>query len=343
MARRKSARKARQGGTNTLKLMNIALIIIVAGLVIYIMWPSISLAIRGQPLGKTLSGINNPLSLAQLDVINNAPNSYFEQAGQMMLNLSIPGEGVSNSTYYASSSDFQIALVKSVVLPGYSYGGKPSVIYIGATSCLWCGENRWAMALALSRFGSFNSLYTGYSAIHDQDLPTLYWKPQDLYVNGSANFGNMYSSSYINFFSVEYDSNITSGFQFPTTSAPIGYFVARAPNASYSGAMKYMNSTNAFSGTPFTSWGSVINRGADAVVLGTPQNASVSAGGEIPLTYMTHQQVFGQLSSFNTTFAVEEYAAADVYIAELCPSINNSAPICSLPAIQAYEQKMGLS
>jgi hypothetical protein len=68
----------------------------------------------------------------------------------------------------------------------FSYNGKPSVIYIGAISCVWCGENRWAMAMALSRFGSFNSLYIGYSSIHDGDVPTLYWKPQELGVNMTA-------------------------------------------------------------------------------------------------------------------------------------------------------------
>lgn len=328
---------------NALKLMNAMLILIVAGLVVYIMWPSISLAIHGKPLGSTLSGINGPLSQSQLSVINNAPNSYFEKAGEAMLNVSIPGEALSNGVYYASSSNFQVALGQASQFPQFSYGGKPSVIYIGATSCVWCAENRWAMAMALSRFGSFNSLYTGYSSIHDGDVPTLYWKPQELYSNDTATFGNYYSSQYINFFSAEYDSNISAGFQFPTTSDPIGYFASRAPNSSYQTAMRYMNATQAFSGTPFTFWGTVINRGASGVVFGTPQNASVAQGGGLPLTYMTHQQIFGQLAGLNTTFAYEEYAVADVYIAELCPSVGNSAPVCSLPAIQAYEQKMGLA
>ncbi|MDE1865268.1 MAG: DUF929 family protein [Candidatus Micrarchaeota archaeon] len=343
MPRRTGRRKERGPEIRNLKIMNALLILIVAGLVIYIMWPSIKLAIAGQPLGKTLSGINAPLSPAQLSVINNAPDSYFERAGETVLNGSLPGEGVSNGVYYATSSNFQLVLGRVPQFPTFNENGKPSVIYIGATSCLWCGENRWAMALALSRFGSFNSLYIGYSAIHDADLPTLYWKPQELYVNGSTNFGNRYSSPYINFFSVEYDSNITSGFQFPPTSDPIGYFISRAPNSSYEQAMSYMNATQSFSGTPFTSWGSVINRGASGVVLGTAQNSSVSKGGDLPLTYMTHQQIFNQLQNLNTTFAYEEYAVADIYVAELCPSIGNSAPVCGLPAIQAYEQKMGLA
>ena len=77
--------------------------------------------------------------------------------------------------------------------------------------------------------------------------------------------------------------------------------------------------------------------------MGAPQNASIAQGSAIPLTYMTHQQIFNQLKGFNTTFAYEEYAVADVYVAQLCPSVSNSAPVCSLPAIQAYERKMGLA
>jgi hypothetical protein len=343
MARKRGSglEKRYRSGIRNLKIINAVLILMVAGLVVYVMYPSIITAVAGQPPGNRLTGINTPLTRSQLSVINNAPDSYFERAGEMMLNLSLPGEGLSNSVYYATN--FQVSLGQPYQFPKFFYNGKPSVIYIGAISCLWCGENRWAMAMALSRFGTFNGLYIGYSSIRDADLPTLYWIPQSIHTNGSANFGNMYSSSYINFFSAEYDSNISAGFEFPATSDPIGYFVDRAPNDSYSEAMQFMNATQAFGGTPFTLWGTAINRGASGVDLGIPQNESIAQSGAIPLTYMTHSQIFNQLNSFNTTFAVEEYAVADVYIAELCPSVNNSAPVCSLPAIRAYEQKMGLS
>ena len=329
-------------GIRNLKVMNVILIVVVAALVVYVMYPAIKGAFATKPLGSTLSGINNPLTQSQLAVINGAPNSYFEKAGEAMLNLSLPNEGVSNNIYYATN--FQISLNPTQQLPQFDYNGKPSAIYIGATSCLWCAESRWAMALALSRFGSFSGLYIGYSALHDADLPTLYWIEQDTNTSGSADFGNEYSSNYINFFAAEYDSNITSGFEFPSISSPVSYFVARAPNDSYLKAMQFMNATQAFSGTPFTFWGTVMNRGAAAVVFGIPQNESIAqSSGAIPLTYVTHSQMFSQLQSMNTTLAYEEYAAADVYIAEMCPSINNSAPVCSLPAIQTFEQKLGLA
>ena len=39
--------------------------------------------------GNTIAGINTPLTPAQLSVINNAPNSYFESAGERLLNNSL--------------------------------------------------------------------------------------------------------------------------------------------------------------------------------------------------------------------------------------------------------------
>jgi len=57
---------------------------------------------------------------------------------------------------------------------------------------------------------------------------------------------------------------------------------------------------------------------------------------------MSHTRVLEQLQQFNDGFAWAEYAAADVYVAYVCPSINNSAPICSLPAIQTLEARLGI-
>lgn len=322
-----------------LKLTNDILLGAVVVLVLYILYPHILSITRPPQLGNTTYGIDSKFSSSQLATINNAPNSYFQSAAEMMLNGSISGEQVGNDVY--AGTDFQIALKNPQQEPAYISNGKPSVIYIGAISCIWCGENRWAMALALSRFGNFSSLYTGYSSIHDGDVPTIYWKSNNYTSNGTT-YGNYYSSSYINFFSADYDSDINAGFELPAVANPISYFVQNAPNQTYQQAMEFMNSTNAFQGTPFTFWGTSINKGADGVVFGTPQNSSQNANYP-PLTFMTHKQILEQFASFNTTFAYEEYAAADVYVAEICSSLNNAPDVCSLSGIKSFESKMGLA
>src|ERR1700683_2287641 len=58
--------------------------------------------------------------------------------------------------------------------------GKPEMLYIGAEYCPYCGAERWAMIVALSRFGTFTGLSTVHSAVvngagqsePDPDTPT---------------------------------------------------------------------------------------------------------------------------------------------------------------------------
>ncbi len=306
-----------------LRILQYEVIILVVAVVVLaanVLYPTIQTALKGnsQPLGHTTAGIDALLSSAQLAVINNASNNNFEIAGERLLNRTINNQVVVGNTPQAKALLFN---------------GKPSVVYIGAISCIFCGENRWAMALALSRFGNFSRLYIGYSSLGDGDVPTLYWNYNN-YTGDAVTYGNYYNSKYINFISAEYDSNISQGFQIQ----PISYFISKAPNQTYVTALKFMNSTNDFQGTPFTFWGTSIVGGADAVVFGNTTPSSSS----LPLTNMTHQQVLDQLQNFNDQFAWSEYAAADVYIAQTCPSIKNSAPICQLPAIQKLELIMGL-
>ena len=271
----------------------------------------------------TTANIDQPLNATELAVINNAPLNYYETAGEMLLNGTLTNQVVLEPPSKVSH------------FSPYLFDGKPSVIYVGALSCIFCGENRWAMALALGKFGTFNNLYKGYSSFGDGDIPTLYFSAYNYTTPSGAAFGNSYNSSLINLFTADYESPVTAGFEFPSTGIP--YFVQHAPNATYRSAMEFMNSTNEFSGTPFSYWGNSIVNGADAVIFG-----NTSQGATLPIAGMTHAQILQQFRSFNDQFAWSEYAAADVYIAYTCPSVNNTAQVCSLPAIQTLESRLGV-
>ena len=67
------------------------------------------------------------------------------------------------------------------------------------------------MALALSRFGSFEQLFKGYSSLEDGDVPTLDWAPAQYNATQGVDFGNFYTSKYVNFLSIDYASPITQG------------------------------------------------------------------------------------------------------------------------------------
>jgi thiol-disulfide isomerase/thioredoxin len=51
-------------------------------------------------------------------------------------------------------------------------GGKPEVLYIGAEYCPYCATERWAMVVALSRFGTFTGLRGIHSSSTDTDPNT---------------------------------------------------------------------------------------------------------------------------------------------------------------------------
>ncbi|MCL5680189.1 MAG: DUF929 domain-containing protein [Candidatus Marsarchaeota archaeon] len=320
MARRSSSAKVKSlvRQKNYYKASTIILLIIVLVLALALINP-----FKPQKLnfGSRLTNIDAPFSQQYLSIINNAPNSYFNTAALKLLNGSLTDEILDTPPTALANKPFTV-------------NGKPSVIYIGAISCVFCGENRWAMALALSRFGNFSNLYEGYSSFGDHDLPTIYWIKDNYTTPEGVGFGNSYNSKYINFISADYESPIVDGFEVQ----PLSYFVSQAPNSTYRSAMSFMNSTNDFQGTPFTLWGNVIVPGATGIVFGNTTPTTPT----LPLTNETHAQVLLQLKNFNDQFAWGEYAAADVYIAYLCPTLNNTPSVCQLPGIKALEAKMGL-
>ncbi len=276
--------------------------------------------------GARLVNIDQPLNATELGIINNAPNSYFEKAGAMYLNGSIK-----NPIGYLVGS-LKVNTVNGIVI-----NGKPSVIYLGSITCVFCGENRWAMALALSRFGTFNQLYKGYSALQDSDVPTLYWNKNN-YKTPGIDLTNHYSSPYINFITLEDEYPITGGFALQPM-AVIGQEVNSSNNQSDIAAFNLINKLNNFDGTPYTIWGNYQLDGADGIDFG---NTTAISGGYPELTFMTHAQILNSLNSPNDQFSWSEYAAADFYTAEMCLTLNNSTAIsaCSLPAINKIEQQI---
>ena len=79
--------------------------------------------------------------------------------------------------------------------------GKALVTYIGAEYCPYCAAERWAIAVALSRFGTFSQLSGTHSSGTDvyPDTQTLSF------------YGSSYTSAYLDFRSVEETTNQRSG------------------------------------------------------------------------------------------------------------------------------------
>jgi hypothetical protein len=98
--------------------------------------------------------------------------------------------------------------------------GKPEMLYMGAEYCPYCAAERWAMVVALSRFGSFSGLATTHSAI------TSGAGQQEVYPNTRTwtFVHSKFKSDYVAFTSVEMNTNI------PEASTG-GYTTLQTPTA----------------------------------------------------------------------------------------------------------------
>jgi hypothetical protein len=96
--------------------------------------------------------------------------------------------------------------------PLLTSGGKPEVLYIGGEFCPFCAAERWALTVALSRFGTFSNLHFIHSAPDDGDIATLTF------------YRSHYTSKYVSFDPVEwYTENDRVTLQ-PPTSAQLALF-----------------------------------------------------------------------------------------------------------------------
>jgi len=144
--------------------------------------------------GTTASGVSNgPTGAALSSVVTDTtsvPASTLDQVGA--------GSGV---------SALPVAIKGGSPLTS---GGKPEVLYIGAEYCPFCAAERWAMVVALSRFGTFSGLSTVHSGNNSgEPYPNT---PTWTFLHAT------YTSKYLTFSPVEMETNIpTSGGQGYTT------------------------------------------------------------------------------------------------------------------------------
>ncbi|HTX81448.1 MAG TPA: DUF929 family protein [Streptosporangiaceae bacterium] len=101
-------------------------------------------------------------------------------------------------------------LIATKSQPALTADGKPEIVYMGAEYCPYCAAERWAMVVALSRFGSFSGLQLIHSSSSDvyPNTPTLTFAHAK------------YTSQYVDFSPVEMYGLQNNGvaFQKPTSA-----------------------------------------------------------------------------------------------------------------------------
>jgi hypothetical protein len=85
--------------------------------------------------------------------------------------------------------------------PPLTANGKPQVLFIGAEFCPLCGAERWAIVMAMSKFGTFSGLSETTSS--PWDSPPA--------VSTFSFYQSTYTSQYVDLATVEHESNDTHG------------------------------------------------------------------------------------------------------------------------------------
>jgi Domain of unknown function (DUF929) len=196
--------------------------------------------------------------------------------------------------------------------------GKPEMLYVGAEYCPFCGAERWAMAVALSRFGTF----TGLHLIHS-DSDDIYSNTMTL-----SFYQSTFTSKYLTFVPVETTTEDKATLQTPTAAEnklmntyDVPPYV---PSSAYDGSFPFIDIGNQY-----------VDDGAqyEPSVLGTTENVDASHYG------LTWQEIASDLSNPNSSVGQAILGTANDLTAGIC-KVTGGQPgsVCNSPGVKAISQ-----
>lgn len=208
-------------------------------------------------------------------------------------NLSVPASVLTQVGVGSSSP----TVFRAVTGTPLTAGGKPEMLYIGAEWCPYCAAERWAMAVALSRFGTFSPL----RGIHSSS--------SDIYPNTATVtfYHSTYTSNYLVFTPVENQDVNHNLLQSPTAAQQALWTKYQPPGNTY----------------PFIDFG---NR----VVTSVTYSPGVLQG-------LTWSQIAADLHNPSSPVAKGAVGSANLFTAAICNmtgnqpgSVCNAAPVAAL-------------
>jgi hypothetical protein len=193
------------------------------------------------------------------------------------------------------------AVPKPISGPALTQNGQPRILYVGAEYCPYCAAERWAVVVALARFGTFANLGQTASS------------PSDVYPNtATLTFhGATYTSTYLSFTGKETSSNqaVNGGY------APLDTLSA-ADQA-------LVNKYDPNGSIPF------IDIGGKYLISGASYDPAVLQG-------KTQAQIAAALSDPNSAIAKSIDGTANLITAAVCASTGGRpAAVCSAPGVTA--------
>jgi hypothetical protein len=200
--------------------------------------------------------------------------------------------------------------ISPVSAPPLTSAGKPEVLYIGAEYCPYCAAERWAMVVALGRFGTFSGLRGIHSSSSDvyASTPTVTF------------YKSRYTSKYLTFTPVEEETtDQNTPLQKPTAAQSA--LVAKYDNPPYVPAQ----SANAI---PF------IDFGGKYLVHGAQYNPQLLHG-------MSWAEVAAAVNDGTSQIAQGAGGAANMITAAICKMTGNQpSSVCTSPAIKALQGQL---
>lgn len=203
------------------------------------------------------------------------------------------------------SSDPTSSLKKLTGAP-LTTNGLPQVLYVGAEWCPYCAAERWSLAVALSRFGTFNQLLTTTSSPTDAAAPST----------ATLSFHDTkFTSSSLVFTPYEMYSNQVQGNGYKTLDT--------VPEAD----LKLFESQGQGS-YPFISFG------GKYMISGATYDPKLLAG-------MDHEEIAQALQDPSSKVAKAVLGSANVITAVIC-NVTGGKPanVCTAPSVKAASAKI---
>lgn len=195
-------------------------------------------------------------------------------------------------------------------------GGKTAVVYVGAEFCPYCAAERWALVVALGRFGTFDSLGATASS-QDQVFASV----QTFSFDGATYHSDTVALSAVE----EYGAT-------PSATAPAGYPRLHRPSALQAALQRRYAADSGGTSLPFVD---VANR---EVMAGSGVGFSPSL-----LEGLSMGQIAGDLDNPQSPVAQAIVGSANEIVAAICSATGNAPhAVCSSPGTIAGAARLGL-
>ena len=199
--------------------------------------------------------------------------------------------------------------------------GKPEMMYMGAEYCPYCAAERWAMIVALSRFGTFSGLTTIHSAMANGagDAEPYPNTPTWTFVHST------YTSKYLTFTPVELQTNIPD----PSTGS---YTTLQTPTSAQQALLSkydvppYVDATDAGS-IPFLDFGNKY------LSIGASYNPQVLSG-------LSWNTIAADLRNPNSSVTKAVGGTANYITAAICSMTGNQPASACTTTVRSLETQL---